>query len=175
MQKVKIIFGLSIVALMAMSFISKPKEQINWISFEELQEQYIKNPKPIFIDLYTDWCGWCKEMDRTTYKNQKVVAYINEHYYAVKYNAESKTAVLFNNKTYQYNQRYKTNDLSVFLSSGQLEYPNSIFLSSIDAKPAPLTGYMKPKEIEAPLKYFAERKNEGESFIEFNKKMKSEW
>ncbi len=114
-------------------------------------------------------------MDRTTYKNQKVVAYINEHYYAVKYNAESKTAVLFNNKTYQYNQRYKTNDLAVFLSSGQLEYPNSIFLSSIDAKPAPLTGYMKPKEIEAPLKYFAERKNEEESFIEFNKKMKSEW
>ncbi len=175
MQKVKIIFGLSIVALMALSFISKPKEQINWISFEELQEEYIKNPKPIFIDLYTDWCGWCKEMDRTTYKNQKVVAYINEHYYAVKYNAESKTAVLFNNKTYQYNQRYKTNDLAVFLSSGQLEYPNSIFLSSIDAKPAPLTGYMKPKEIEAPLKYFAERKNEEESFIEFNKKMKSEW
>ena len=61
------------------------------------------------------------------------------------------------------------------LSFNQFEYPNTIFLSALDARPAPLSGYMKPKELEAPLKYFAERKSEQESFVDFNKKMKKEW
>ena len=50
-----------------------------------------------------------------------------------------------------------------------------VTLSALDARPAPLSGYMKPKELEAPLKYFAERKSEQESFVDFNKKMKKEW
>ncbi len=175
MQKVKYFFWMGCIALITFSFSNKPKAQINWLSFEQMQDAYSNNPKPILVDLYTSWCGWCKEMDRTTYKNDKVVAYINEHYYAVKYNAESRDSVLFNNQKFGYNTEYKTNELAMHLSFNQLEYPNTIFLSSINARPAPLSGYMKPKELEAPLKYFAERKSEQETFVEFNKKMKKEW
>jgi thioredoxin-related protein len=175
MKKVKCFFLISFLAVLSFSFGNKPKEKINWISFEELQEQYQKNPKPILVDLYTNWCGWCKEMDRTTYKNAQVISYINKHYYAVKFNAETSKEVVFNNKTYHYNEQYKTNDLAMYLSFGQLEYPNTIFLTSMDASPAPLAGYLKPKEIEAPLKYFAENKNDGETFVEFNRKLKNEW
>ena len=114
-------------------------------------------------------------MDRTTYTNEKVVSYINQHYYAVRYDAESRDSVIFNNKSFRYNQQYKTNEVALYLSFGRLEYPNTIFLSTIDARPAPLSGYMKPKEIEAPLKYFAERKSAQETFVEFNKKLKKEW
>ncbi len=175
MKKVKGFLYCCLLAVSAFSFRAAPREQINWLSMEEMQLAYKKEPRPLLVDLYTNWCGWCKEMDRTTYKNAKVIAYINQHYYAVRYNAESKAPVVYNNKTYTYNERYKTNDLAMYLSFGQLEYPNTIFLTSLDARPAPLAGYLKPKEIEAPLKYFAERKTEEETFVEFNKTMKNEW
>jgi len=175
MKKVKYFFWIGILAVIVSSFSSRAAKDVNWISFEELQVAYANNPKPILIDLYTDWCGWCKHMDKTTYKDEKVVDYINKNYYAVKYNAESKQDVVFNNKTYKYNEKYRTNDLAMELSFGRLEYPNTIFLASLSARPAPLSGYLKPKEMEAPLKYFAERKSEQESFVDFNKKLKKEW
>ena len=83
-----------------LSFEKNDNEKINWISIAQLNELYAKNPKPVLIDIYTDWCGWCKEMDRTTYKHDKLANYINEKYYAVKFNAEQKESITFNNKTY---------------------------------------------------------------------------
>ncbi len=175
MKKVKYFFWIALFVVLGLSFSPRPEKDINWISFEELQTAYEANPKPILIDLYTDWCGWCKHMDKTTYKHAEVVDYINKNYYAVKYNAESKEDVTFNKKKYKYNEKYRTNDLAIELSFGRLEYPNTIFLSSLGARPAPLSGFLKPKEIEAPLKYFAERSSEQESFVDFNKKLKKEW
>ncbi|MDB5202423.1 MAG: hypothetical protein JWQ27_1832 [Ferruginibacter sp.] len=174
MQKVKCFFGILFLVTIIFSF-EPAKEKINWISLQELEEQYAKNPRPILVDMYTDWCGWCKQMDRVTYSNDKVAAYINEHYYAVRYNAESRDTAIFNHKKYTFNPGYGTNDLALFLSFGRLEYPCTVFLSTIDAKPAPLPGYMKPKEIEAPLKFFGERADLTQTFVEFSRKMKKEW
>jgi thioredoxin-related protein len=175
MQKVKYFFGSLLALSMLMAMTNKPKEKVNWINFEQLELLYAKAPRPIIVDLYTDWCGWCKVMDKNTYGNSKVAAFINEHYYAVKYNAESKENVLFNGKTYSYNPEYKTNAVAIFLSRGQLEYPNTIFLSSINASPAPLAGYMKPKEFEAPVKYFSKADNQQLTFEAFNQQLKKEW
>ena len=167
-------FSLITIAVLT-SFSPANKEKINWITVAELNTVYAKNPKPILIDIYTSWCGWCKEMDRTTYKNDKLAAYVNEKYYAVKFDAESKSALTFNGKEYKYNTQYKTNDLAIYLTGGQLSYPTTVFMSAANAQPAPLPGYMKPKQMEAPLKYFGEKADKTETFVEFNKKMKGEW
>ncbi|MEM7659951.1 MAG: thioredoxin family protein, partial [Bacteroidota bacterium] len=69
------------------------KEEINWISVEEAAALSAQDGKKLIIDLYTDWCGWCKRMDRDTYAKAEVIRYINEHYHAVKFNAEQKESV----------------------------------------------------------------------------------
>ena len=174
MKKYLSLLLLVITLFCNLAFMSPPKEKVNWMSFAEMQAAYAKQPKPILVDLYTDWCGWCKVMDKSTYGNEKVAAYINQHYYAVKFNAESRQKVVFNGKEYGYNESMKTNDLALLLSFGDRSYPNTVFLGSLAERPAPLAGYLKPKEIEAPLRYFAERKGD-ETFVEFNQKMKAGW
>lgn len=175
MQKFKWFLLVFVLCIFAFGFDEAPKEKINWITLQELNEVYYKNPKPILIDVYTDWCGWCREMDRTTYKNEKLAKYVNEKYYAVRYNAESTDTAVFNKKSFAYNSAMRTNDLALYLTFGRLEYPHTIFLSAMDAQPAPLPGYMKPKEIEAPMKFFGEHADAAQTFVEFNKKLKKEW
>ncbi|MFT3981720.1 MAG: DUF255 domain-containing protein [Ferruginibacter sp.] len=174
MKRLTALLLLFTCSMLALSFSNAPKEKVKWISFEEMEKLYAQQPKPIIIDLYTDWCGWCREMDRTTYSNSKVASYINEHYYAVKYNAESTDSIWFNKVKYGFNHAMKTNELALSLSFGDRSYPNTIFLETIDARPAPLSGYMKPKEMEGPLRYFVEKK-EDETFVEFHQKMKKGW
>jgi thioredoxin-related protein len=163
------------VAISISSFVIPNKELINWITLEELEERYAANPKPVLIDIYTDWCGWCKEMDRTTYSNKKLAAYVNEKYYAVKFNAEIQTPVKFNNKIYNYNKQQRTNELAIYLTSGQLAYPTTVFMAGRDKQPAPLPGYLKAKEMEAPLKYFGEKADVNQTFVAFNKNLKKGW
>jgi thioredoxin-related protein len=166
---------LLVVVSFSLSFSPSDKEKINWISMQQLNDAYAKNPKPILIDIYTSWCGWCKEMDRTTYKNDKLAAYVNQHYYAVKFDAESRESITFNNKQYKYNTQYKTNDLAIFLTGGQLSYPTTVFMSGTNTQPAPIPGYMKPKEMEGPIKYFGEKADATETYVVFNKKLHTEW
>jgi thioredoxin-related protein len=163
------------ITVIVSSYSHNTKDKINWITLQELNEQYAKTPKPILIDIYTTWCGWCKEMDRTTYKHDKLSTYINEHFYAIKFDAESKAPITFNNKIYKYNKQYKTHDLAIYLTNGQLSYPTTVFIGGANTQPAPLPGYMKPKEMEAPLKFFGEKADAIETFVNFNKKLKAEW
>lgn len=166
---------LLLMVVFSTGFMHVAKPKIKWLTFLEMETMYANNPKPIIIDMYTNWCGWCKVMDRVTYKNSKVANYINEHFYAIKMDAESAEVFKLNGKEYTYNKENRINNLAIYLSRGRLEFPNTIFLSALDAEPAPLSGYMKPKEIEAPLKYFAQKKNMEMSFEDFDKSMKREW
>src|SRR5574337_722786 len=70
-----------------------PKEEIKWYSFQEAYNLNKTNPKKIFIDVYTDWCGWCKKMDASTFKDPNVIKIMNKYYYAVKLNAEMKDTI----------------------------------------------------------------------------------
>ena len=167
-------FVLVIVFFMTVSFIPK-KETVQWLSVAAMQEAYSKDPKPVLLDVYTGWCGWCKVMDKETYSNEKVAAYINEHYYAVKLDAERKDSVEWNGKKFGYSKRNKVNELAVYLLSGQMSFPTTVFLTDLKGQPTQLSGYLKPKEIEAPLRFFGEGAYKTQSFPEFYKVFSASW
>ncbi len=163
------------IIILCLAWSWAPNGKVNWIDIQEADSLYVNAPRPVLIDVYTDWCGWCKIMDKSTYKDKRVADYINAHYYAIKFNAEFKKPVKFNNTIYKYDPENKVHELAVYLTHGQLEFPNTIFLSSVSAIPAPIAGYMKPSEIEAPLKYFGEKKEKVQTLSAFEYSMQRAW
>jgi len=74
--------------------------KINWLTLEEAQALNKTTPKKIMVDLYTEWCGPCKRMMQETFTDPQLIKYLNENFYAVKFNAESQAPVNFKGKLY---------------------------------------------------------------------------
>ena len=99
MKKI-LVFTLLLTLIWSCKEESKQTE-INWMTFEEAVAAQKENPKKIMIDAYTNWCGPCKMLDKQTFNNSDLVAYVNENYYAVKFNAEGNETIKFKGKTYE--------------------------------------------------------------------------
>ena len=132
-------------------------QKIQWMSFSEAQEEQKKEPKKIFMDVYTEWCGPCKLLDKNTFQNPDVSRYIIENYYAVKFNAEGVEEIkyydqTFSNPNFDPNRkgRNATHQFTQFL--GVKGYPTMVFFSENGDPIMPLVGYQKPKQIELFLK-----------------------
>ena len=171
----------SIVAIITIIFIygfsynlPKENEKINWLPINEVEAKFKLSPKPILVDLYTDWCYWCKVMDSRTYQNEKVIAYINEHFYAVKLNAETRDTISWDNKFYSYNARYKINQFTLFATKSRLQFPSTIIFTRVN-DPVSIPGYLRTGDIESILKYFGEGNYNKMSFPEFSRTFKNVW
>jgi thioredoxin-related protein len=114
-------------------------------------------------------------MDKETYSKDKVATYINEHYYAVKFNAESRDSVNFGGKKYGFNTAAGANDLAVYLAFGQMAYPTTVFLSAVKDQPAPIPGFLSPSDLEAPLKYFGDGINKTKTYTEYMQTFQKSW
>ncbi|HSJ67441.1 MAG TPA: DUF255 domain-containing protein, partial [Anditalea sp.] len=66
-----------VLAMIGFSAHAQKADKINWLTFEEAAAMTEKDPKMIIVDVYTDWCGWCKKMDKGTFTDPTVVEYIN--------------------------------------------------------------------------------------------------
>ncbi len=73
-------------------------ESVHWLSFEQLEDSLAVQPKKVFIDFYTDWCVYCRKMDRVVFTKAEVIELLNEEYYAVRFNAESDAVVSFSGR-----------------------------------------------------------------------------
>lgn len=149
----KILLTLAIIA----SFGFCNAQKINWMTFQEAVELNKTAPKKIFIDTYTDWCGWCKKMDQTTFQDSLVVSYMNENYYAVKLNAEMNDTVVFGGYTYVndggMNGRRGTHQLAAALLQGKMSYPSYVFMNEKNQLITVAPGYMDASQFLPVLKY----------------------
>ncbi|QEE49234.1 DUF255 domain-containing protein [Flavobacterium alkalisoli] len=91
---------LLLVLFVALGSVAAKAQEIKWMTFDEAQAAQKKSPKPIFMDVYTDWCGPCKILDKQTFHDPKVIEFISKNYYAVKFNAEGQPDVTYKGKKY---------------------------------------------------------------------------
>ncbi len=146
-------------------------EKIKWLDIEEAAALNKKKPKKIFIDMYTDWCGWCKKMDASTFVNPVIVDYMNENFYAVKFNAERKDTVTFNGKNYvnaNPSGGRSSHQLAQELLAGRMSYPSFVFLDENLGKVTTVPGFRKAPEFEAILNYIATNAYKTKQWEEFN-------
>ena len=132
---------------------------IHWKTIEEVNDVLPSQPKKIFIDLYTDWCGWCKKMDATTFADSAVAEFMNQHFYAVKFNAERKDSVVFNNRVFINENPMKNRNphqIAIALLNGKMSYPSYAFLDEEGKMITVAPGYMKADQFIVILKYIAE-------------------
>jgi thioredoxin-related protein len=148
MKKMKTLFLVSLGFLM--SFGLKAQDQIQWMKFEEAIAANTKKPKMILVDVYTDWCGWCKKMDKETFTDPKVVAHLKENFYAVKLNAENtQRRFEFMGKTYS--------EADMAAAMRVRSYPNFVVIEPKLQNIAQLPGYRPADAFLAGLNDLVEK------------------
>jgi len=146
-------------------------EEVNWMSFEEAIEASKKEKKKIFIDVYTDWCGWCKVMDKNTFSQGDIAKYLNDNFYSVKLDAEGEGEITFQDHTFKYVKqgRKGIHELAYALLNGKLSYPTVVFLDEDFKMITPVPGYQKPDQFYPIITFIAEDHFKSTSYEEYLK------
>lgn len=158
---------------------------IKWMSMEDAQAAAKKSPKPLFVDVYTSWCGPCRMLDARTFGDARVAEYVNKHYYPVKFNAESGEPVIFKGQKFENPEfdparvggRNGTHQLTMAIANaqGRIAYPTVVYLDSDLNVLAPVQGFLDPAQIEPILIYFGEGHYKTKEYQGFLGEFKGKW
>lgn len=130
---------------------------VNWITFNEAYNKCKKNPRPIMVDVFTTWCGPCKMMSAQTFNNPDIAKYINDNFYAVKFDAETKDSVKFDKYIFvstDIGNPKAPHQFAASILDNQLAYPSIVFLNNQIQRLDVLKGFMPPKNFEPILNYY---------------------
>lgn len=165
------VFGLMVSAIWAQD----TQSTVNWLTFEQAVEKSKTEKRKIFIDVYTDWCGWCKVMDKNTFSEPLIAKILNEQFYPVKFDAEQKEDVVFNGNTFKFVPygNKGSHQLAMALLNNQLAYPTVVFLDEEFRMIQPLQGYQKAPEFHKIVQFIGFDHFKTEKWEAFQAKYKS--
>ena len=154
---------LTLIALMAgftaFSTVRASDGEVNWMTMEEAQEKIREEPRMVFVNVYTDWCGWCRRMKNDTYSHPVIAEYLNNNFYPVNLNAEQEESIDFRGVTYEnenLGERRPAHSFAIALLQGQMSYPSVAFFDeNLDLLTA-IPGFRPPEGMEAVLAFFNE-------------------
>lgn len=150
-------------------------DTVQWMTMSEAIEKSKSEERKIIINVYKDWCAWCKQMEDVTFQNQDIVHFINDNFYAVKLNAEQEEDIEFKEKVYQFVQSGKRgyHELAVEMLRGRMSFPTTVFLNEKMDIIQPLSGYKTPEEFEQIVTYFAQNHYKKTPWSAFQRQYKS--
>ncbi|MBS4027976.1 MAG: thioredoxin family protein [Ignavibacteriales bacterium] len=119
-----------------------------WTNFNDGLETAAKSKKKVLVDVFTDWCAWCKRMDKDVYEQPDVKAYLAKNFILVKMDAESNNEVTYNGQSLSETQLAQ--DLGI---DG---YPSTVFFLPNGEVITAVPGYVPPEKFLLILKYIAE-------------------
>ena len=125
--------------------------------------------------MYTEWCGWCKKMDATTFQNPDLIKYMNNNFYAVKFDAERKDAFNFNGKEYHFEPQYKCHTFAVEIMQGKMSYPTAVLMMENFQSPTPVAGYLTVPQLETVLTYFGDNAYKHVKWDDYQKTYHAAW
>ncbi len=144
-------FGQSIQATTA--------DEIHWVSFEEAEQMNQKERKKFFVFYYTDWCGYCKKMDKEVFTDANVINTLNNEYYAIRFNAEQKDPVTFDGNVYEFDAsrgRRGMHEIANEMLLGQKVMPTTVILDNNKETLRRLQGLQPTELFGMFLTYMAE-------------------
>ncbi|MBE0637813.1 MAG: DUF255 domain-containing protein [Bacteroidales bacterium] len=161
---------------------SQEPPKVKWYSIEEAvalnNKAKDKDKKKFFIDVYTDWCGWCKKMDANTFTDPVIAKYLNENFWPVKFDAESSAPVTINEQTYvnpNPGTKRSTHQLAISLLNKRLSYPSFAFLDQEVKLITVLPGYNTPDKLEPVLHFIAQEAYKDQTFDQFKANFKGSY
>ena len=169
---------LSLLVLCLTLFVNVGYSQktIKWYDITEVETQIAKDGKDakrVFIDCYTDWCGWCKKMDKDTFADTTIAKIMNHYFYSVKFDAESKQPITFGGKEYKnqtpQGKRGGAHELASMLLNNRLAYPSYCVLNPDLTIATVLSSYFPPQDFEPIIVFLGGRYEAQYTFEDFKK------
>ncbi len=151
---------LAVIVIATQSFRAPDPEPLKWYTWEEAVELNKTKPKKIVVDVFTNWCGWCKKMDKGAFADPAVSAYIAANFYPVKLNAEQREEIKFSDESFSFvageNGRGGVHALAYALLEGKMGYPTLVYLNEKYERIMISPGFKETPDLLKELKFAAE-------------------
>ena len=151
----KIILVLCVILISSISYSKEPQ----WKKFNEGIAEAKKSGKKILVDVYTDWCGWCKKMDASTYPDKQISDYLAKNYVIIKLNAEGDEKISYKGQS--------ITPAEFAQGMGVNGYPATVFLQSNGDPITLLPGYAEPDRFIHVLSFISENHYEKKKFADY--------
>jgi thioredoxin-related protein len=145
-----------VVSILFIIGCKKAPEEVVWLNIKDAESEKNADKKYYFVDVYTEWCGWCKVMDRETFSKKEVIDFMNKNFHNIKFDAEQRENAIFNGKTYTWvnSGRNGINMLAMELLNTELSYPSYVILDENKKPVEVIKGYMEVTPFLGSLKRY---------------------
>lgn len=162
---------LYIIALLVFGTgLASAQDEVKWYSIEEAIQLASQEPRVLVIDVYTDWCGWCKRMDKETFADPAVAEVLNKHFYPVKLDAEGKEDIVIGDKTFKFvdNGRRGYHEIAAVVTKGRLSYPTISYVDDQGRVLEAAPGYKTADQFKVYLAYYSDDAYKTQTFQDFS-------